>query len=278
MSKSSFDELFGEYDVCENQNNCQKNDRKFKLLIGFFLSLIVVSLTSIVSVYYFKNNSPFSPEVLGEKAIVHDLENSDVKIKTPLDIFVGKFINGSYKVDDSGAFGYIYGDSENGIFALGDEHTYFEDGRIVSLRYDDSTKIVWDSFYRKYILFDNEMEYYLVTNSSDFYYRHYLGQHILQDFVDDYLKNKEFITFLGDDTWFWEWSFYTPMSELTKNIMQTEVVIDSNTGYLSEIKVLDEGRELCVFEFSFEEIGGVDFRSILNEYERVQEPISISQL
>jgi hypothetical protein len=279
MSNSAFDELFGEYEECENQNDCQKNDKRFKFLIGLFLSLIVVSLTAVVSVFYFKNNYPTSSEVLGENIAVHDSENNDfdAELETSLDLFIHKFINASYKVDDSGAFGYIYGDSKKGVFALGDEHTYFKNGRIVSYRYDNDTQIVWDDFYRKYILFDNKMEYYVVTNSSDFYYKHYLGQHILQDFVDDYLKNKEFIISMGEDTWSWEWSFYTPMSELTKHVMQTQVVIDPNMGYLSEIKVLDEGRELCVFEFSFEEIDGIDVKNILEDYERVKEPVTISQ-
>ncbi len=271
MSKSAFDELFGEIKEVKEVKPCSRDEKGFKILLSFFLSVIVISLASIFSVFYLlDNNSENFVEVLGEKT--SKMENQ-VSVETPLDRFFEKFTNGYYKVYDSGAFGYIYGDSENGVISLEEEPVYFKNGNIQSMNYSDDIKIFWDQFYRKFILFNEKKEYFIVNDSSDFYYRKYLGQHILQDFIDDYGRNKDFINKIDENTWTWEWSFYTPVNSLSKHSMEANIILDNETEYIKEIRIYNNSKKICVFEFSFENIEeNLDIEMVLQDYSRIKEP------
>ena len=280
MPNSPFNELFGETEYLDENMTTEDKKNKFNNLLVLFLALIVISLTFIFSVAYFELRSSNQEEVLGEVDVTERSKEKEreVENKTPLSYFVDNFVNGIYKVDDSGGFGYIYGDSKDGAFFLGHEHTYFSNGRIVLFPYDENVKIFWRDYNRKFILLEETKEFFPALESSDFYYRNYLGQHILQDLVDDYLRNKDFIPQITENTWSWEWSFYTPKEELRKQTMQAEVILDTDTNYLSKIKLFNgDGDEVCTFEFSFERLEHLDFDSLLENYEEIEE-LEISYL
>ena len=285
MSKSAFDELFGEFEDCESKQECRKKslnpeDKNFRSFLFFFLSVIVICLTLITSVIYYEFFFTTESEVLGEKTQETRLQgfNYELTLETQLDRFIHNFTNNIYKVEGSGAFGYIYGDSEDGTISLEGE-AYFENGRIVLFDTDEDYKVFWSDYNKKFILLENSNEYFFVTNSADFYYRNYLGQHILQDFVDDYLRNKDFIKQIGENAWDWEWFFYTPQNEFSRYSIQTEVIFDEHGDYISGIKLFnDQGEGICSFEFDFVLIDSLDKESFFENYDRIEAPESNSHL
>ncbi len=277
MSSSPLDELFGEVEDCASKQKCTKKslkpeDKSFRFFLAFFLSVIVICLTLITSVIYYEFFFASNPEVLGEKTQEPKLQefNYGFESETQLEQFIHNFTNNIYKVEGSGAFGYIYGDSEDGTISLEGE-AYFENGRIVLFDTNEDYKVFWSDYNKKFILLENSKKYFFVTNSADFYYRNYLGQHILQDFVDDYLRNKDFIEQINENVWEWEWFFYTPNNEFSRYSIKTEIVFNERENYISEIKLFnDQGEEICSFEFAFIPIDSIEKDSILDDYKRIE--------
>ncbi len=253
------------------------NNIQFKVFLGFFLSFIVIFSSLLFTIVYLDlRRSPVQEEVLGEPSQVH-VEEETVPIQEDiLESFMQKFGNKRYRVEDSGSFGYIYDELEDGIISLdeGDEDTYFENGKLVYFDAKEDMSVLWQNDV-KHILFKKTEEYYVVTNSSEFYFRNYLGQHILQDFVDEYAKNKDFITKKDEHTWLWEWDFFTPVDQSQKHSMRAEVVFDQEQNYIEKIMLFDEEEdEICTFEFVFEEVESFDFKRLMGSYERVYEVTS----
>lgn len=276
MSDSAFDELFGEvkgYDPSSEypKKKLTPDGKSFKFFLALFLSIIVLCLTLITSVIYYEFFSPPEPEVLGEKSVEPKLQgfNYALTLDTQLDRFVDNFRNNIYAVEGSGAFGYIYGDSQDGTISL-EGKTYFENGRIVYFDTPENYKVFWSDYDKKFVLLEDTKEYFFVTESTDFYYRNYIGQHILQDFLDDYLRNKDFIKQTSENVWEWEWFFYTPKNEFNKYSIRADVIFDNSTDYISKIKLFNnQGDEICSFEFSFVPIDSIEKGRIFDGYERI---------
>ncbi len=276
MNNSLFDELFGEREdgSLEEETLPVKveigwENKNLRLLLGLFISMIVLAMTFIVTHIYYEIRPSPKAEVLGEKVIEKQEQDS---LDTSLDLFMDKFVDSSYEVNDSGAFAYIYGDSKDGTISLGEGNTYFENGRIALINIDEKTRVFWTDYDEKFIFFLETKEYFPVNQNSNFYYKSYLGQHILQDIVDDYRRNRDFIIQVDEETWGWEWSFYTPKSDLQKYNMRTEIVLDISTNYISEIRVFNEGDKICTFEFSFNVIDDIDESNVFDGYEIIDEP------
>ncbi len=278
MKKSGFGVLFGE--DCDLEF-CKKEETKanefgigFKIALGSFLSIMVLTFTILVNLFYFHSSSQTNtPEVLGEKVVVKSdpyMQDNSILIENSLDNFVYSFLRNNYKVNIDGAFGFIYGDAEDGLISFTEKDAYFEKGSLVFFDYGEDYKIIWDESGRKHVLLKENDEYFITTASSDFYYRHYLGQHILQDFVDDYNRNKEFITQIDENTWEWEWSFFTPIDESTDYTMRAELKIGKN--FLEYIKLFNGEDEISTFEFSFEKVEGFNEKEMLKNYNQIQEP------
>ncbi len=299
MKKSPFKELFGECDMglctsnsfpkaqkrkkVEDLPSNKKLEGKKKIFLILLFFLIALSLTFLITLLLKKPSTSQQDTSPIQKVQVE--ENNDPFSSTALDAFVKDFLSSSYKVNDSGAFAYVYEEVEdgvevkkNGLISLGfgvsetEDYNYFLNGEIVSFDVDDEIRIVWDEFYRKYVLFKEENRYFIVTNESNSFYRNYLGQHILQDFLDDYLKNKEFVTQDSENVWLWEWQFYTPIDMGQKHFMQVQIELDLQSGYITEMRVLDEGKEICIYKFEFEKIDSFDVKEVLNDYVKKDEP------
>jgi hypothetical protein len=295
MSNSPFKELFGEYEgsvgiereYVSNETRTQVHkvrtslqvDGKFKTFLGFYLSVIVVCLTFLSGVWYFNaGNFEKKSEVRSVSDVRLPVVN-EIAEETPMDSFIQKFVNNSYKVASTGSFAYVYKTLENdveqeqsGLISMGEDSVYFQDGQTISFDIDGDLKVLWDDYERKHILFKDEGKYFLVSNSTPFYYRNYLGQHILQDLVNDYFKNKDFIVQLDEETWVWDWFFFIPIEQSYKHKMKAEIILDLDSGLLKQIRLLDGSVEVGVFEFSFEKSSEpYDVSKELLEYEKVQE-------
>jgi len=276
MSSSPFDELFGETEGNDFDEKPLKKDVKLswdnknlRVLLGLFISMIVLAMTFIVTFVYYELKPSPEPEVLGEKVIQEQIQDS---LDNSLDRFMDKFAKSSYEVVDSGAFAYIYGESKDGTISLSEGNSYFQEGRIELINVNEEFRVFWTDYDKKFIFLLQTKEYFPVTQTSDFYYKSYLGQHILQDLIDDYSRNKDFITQIDEDTWEWEWFFYTPKSELQKYSVRTEIVLDLDTNYISEIRVFNDDEKICTFEFSFNEIDDIDESNVFDGYEIIDEP------
>lgn len=249
------------------------NSIQFKFFLGFFLSFIVIFASLLFTIIYWDYRDPSIQEesVLGEPSPKPVEQETEIVAENSLDRFMQKFLNGKYKVKDSGSFGYIYDETEDGLISLdeGEDDTYFEEGHIVYFDAKEEKSVFWQNDV-KHVLFKEKSEYYVVTNSSDFYYRNYLGQHILQDFVDEYVRNKNFITEVDENTWGWEWKFFTPIDESQRHSMRAEVTLDAQ-DYVEKIKLFSEDELICTFKFEFERINTFDFEGIIGGYERVHE-------
>jgi hypothetical protein len=286
---SVFKELFGEYpeEVLEKEvvkpikRPKKKSFSKEKILLCF-LGFLVFALLFSVSRFTLNKEKK---EVLGEALHNTDIVVGNFVVENKLDSFISKFISADYRVNDSGAFGYLYTDFEEGkeikkqgMISLdkGIGSTYFTKGKIVLLDYDENIQILWDKYDRKCILLLGKMEYFFVRSTSDLYYKNYLGQHILYDFVQDYKKNKDFIMPLGDNRWLWEWKFYTPIDQLTEHKMNVEIFVNPETEYVDTMRVFDGEREIGVFKFEFEEIVGFDFKKALEGYVLINEDPAVT--
>ncbi len=280
MNSSPFKELFGEScksnvlePSCMNKLNEEKKAQAEKTtkpsikssndsrnLLAFYLSVIVVCLTFLTSVWYVNAPSEdlhVAPEVKSARDFDPSVSSDNHSESTLLDSFVSDFIGRNYKVRTLGSFAYLYEDPEenvqkNGLISMGDGFTHFQSGKLTFFDTGGNFKVLWDRYERKHVVLKDEAQYFLVTNFSDFYHRHYLGQHILEDFVNDYLRNRDFIHQLDENVWSWEWSFYTPIKSTQKHSINSEVFVDLDSGYISEIKLFDDDAEVCVFVFEFE--------------------------
>lgn len=280
MGKSVFKELFGEGNEVEKKEKRKKQvkkekvqkeenvDKAYKIYLAFSITLLVFCITFALTVLT-SNTGYDEKKVLGETSV----KLSPFEVENSLDRFVKKFTESYYKVDDSGEFGYIYNEIEDGIISLdqGLGETYFEKGRIVLFDFDKNTSVFWDKHNRKLLFWEEQEKYFLVLPGSDYYYKRYVGQHILQSFVNDYLKNKDFIIPIDENTWAWEWSFFTPINQEVKHSMEATVFINPETEYLEQIKLSDGQRQVCVFEFSYKKVDGFDFSNLFDGYTEINE-------
>jgi hypothetical protein len=299
MPYSALKELFGEFDpeaktskgkkkkvtekkVVKSKKKVKKKNKNNKLIFPFLIAFFFLFILLGTSFFLWDraiNNIPEEDKLLNYPEL-----SEKILSQNSLDRFVKNFSNNIYKVDDSGAFAYIYEDvdgdlevEKNGIISLGDGssdtegYTYFKNGQLVYLDVDDEIEVIWDEYNRKHVLLKNEKKYFVVKNSSDLYYRYYVGQHIVKDFVNEYLKNKDFITQVDEYTWSWDWSFYTPVDFVTKHSMKAEVKLNPETDYIEEIRLLDGDNEVCVYKFVFEKVETLDTETFLKGYELAKE-------
>ena len=299
MPYSALKELFGEFDpevksskvkkkivtekkVVKRKKKISKKNKNNKLIFPFLIAFFFLFILLGTSFFLWDraiNNIPEEDKLLNYPEL-----SEKILPQNSLDRFVKNFSNNIYKVDDSGAFAYIYEDvdgdlevEKNGIISLGDGssdtegYTYFKNGQLVYLDVDDEIEVIWDEYNRKHVLLKNEKKYFVVKNSSDLYYRYYVGQHIVKDFVNEYLKNKDFITQVDEYTWSWDWSFYTPVDFVTKHNMKAEVKLNPETDYIEEIRLLDGDNEVCVYKFVFEKVETLDTETFLKGYELSKE-------
>jgi hypothetical protein len=254
-----------------------------KKIIQLFAFLVLTVLICITAIFFYLKASESNNGSENEQQEIY-VKPNEIVVENALDSFVYKMVNGTYKINDSGAFAYIYDTVENGApvkksgtISLGEgvsdieDYTFFLNGKIKSFDYNDDIRVFWDEDNVKLIASRERQEYFIVNDNSELNYKNYIGQHILQDLINDYLKNKAFIKQIDESTWEWEWAFYSPQDYKTKHKMLAHISVNPETEYVEEIILIYEDEEICIYSFAFEEIEPSVIPTLANEYKEVDE-------
>ncbi|GEM_PF-2610192 len=266
--------------------------KKKNSLVHFILYLILVVLIAVVLILIYINRDSI-PIFQDDSAtyIVQDIEQedndetkeddeNDFDIDNNLDKSINKLLNGHYRILDSGGLALDYtevvdGEEQRGSLklTLGDEAdpTYLHEGQIRYFNPGEGKEIVWDEEGNKYIMSEENNTYFVVDKYSDLYYRNFVGQHILQDLIDDYTRNKNVVNQIDENTWSWDWTFYTPVNDYrTRKVLNTQIILDPENSYIEKI-VLENEKS---FEFKFDFVAldePYDKEYIPSDYNLVEE-------